>query len=111
MKATRKMSVGYVVRTPGDRGGRVVARIDAPPPATRMTLQEVGDVLGVTKERVRQIENEALRKFCIGVARALIEAGDVTEADLAAMGLEAEHAISEAPDGRVSAGLAASPQR
>lgn len=29
----------------------------------KMTLKEIGDVLGVTRERVRQIEKEALRKF------------------------------------------------
>jgi hypothetical protein len=28
-----------------------------------LTLQEVGDILGITRERIRQIEEEALRKI------------------------------------------------
>lgn len=32
-----------------------------------MTLDEVGQVMGVTRERVRQMEVEALRKFRLRV--------------------------------------------
>lgn len=42
-----------------------------------MTLQEVASELGVTAERVRQIENEALAK----IRKALAEKGD-TGADI-----------------------------
>ena len=43
----------------------------------RMTLEEVGREMGLTAERVRQIENEALAK----IRKALAEKG-VTGADI-----------------------------
>ncbi len=33
------------------------------PSATNFTLQEIADMMGLTKERVRQIEAKALNKF------------------------------------------------
>lgn len=45
--------------------------IDAPAedPSPRMTLEEIGDVMGVTKERVRQIQMRALEKLRYALER------------------------------------------
>ena len=45
--------------------------IDAPAEDTspRMTLEEIGDVMGVTKERVRQIQMRALEKLRYALER------------------------------------------
>jgi DNA-directed RNA polymerase sigma subunit (sigma70/sigma32) len=45
-----------------------------------MTLEQVGAVLGCTRERVRQIEKSALRKL----RRALIKRGILTYSDISA---------------------------
>lgn len=48
-----------------------------------MTLEEVGGVLGVTRERIRQIEVSAIRKFCAGYdpGDEIVIAGVVIELD------------------------------
>ena len=43
------------------------------------TLQEVADELGVSRERVRQIEERALAKLRLGLERAGVDAADVVE--------------------------------
>lgn len=47
------------------------------PRVAPMTLEEVGTVLGVTRERVRQIEAKALRKLRNGLRRRGIELNDL----------------------------------
>lgn len=42
-----------------------------------MTLEEVGEILGITRERVRQIENRALRKAKIYFTKKKMEFEDV----------------------------------
>ncbi len=37
--------------------------LDRPVESSQLTLEQVGDILGVTKERVRQIQNKALEKL------------------------------------------------
>ena len=37
--------------------------LDAPVGAPSLTLEQVGQMIGVTKERVRQIQNKALEKL------------------------------------------------
>jgi RNA polymerase sigma factor (sigma-70 family) len=49
--------------------------LDAPPDRRQLTLEQVGEVIGVTKERVRQIQNRALEKI-----RLAIEGGAPQEA-------------------------------
>jgi len=49
-------------------------------PQDGMTLEQVGAVLGCTRERVRQIEKNALRK----IRRALIKRGILTYSDISA---------------------------
>lgn len=53
----------------------------------KVTLEELGEQLGVTKERVRQIEHKALQKLSDGVLRRAREAADparLTDGGLAA---------------------------
>ena len=38
-----------------------------------MTLEQVGQIIGVTKERVRQIQNKALEKIRIELEESFIE--------------------------------------
>lgn len=45
-------------------------------PYAKMTLDEVGEVLGVTRERVRQIEKSALLKLRIHLERNGMHAED-----------------------------------
>lgn len=53
--------------------------LEAPPDRRQLTLEQVGAVIGVTKERVRQIQNRALEKI-----RLAIEGGQPALADSAA---------------------------
>lgn len=46
-----------------------------------MTLEECGTVLGVTRERVRQIEANALRKLRNGLARKGLQLKDFVGGD------------------------------
>lgn len=41
--------------------------LDAPPDRRQLTLEQVGEVIGVTKERVRQIQNRALEKIKLAI--------------------------------------------
>ena len=38
-----------------------------------MTLEQVGQIIGVTKERVRQIQNKALEKIRVELETAFLE--------------------------------------
>ncbi|MDB5326109.1 MAG: hypothetical protein JWM57_1678, partial [Phycisphaerales bacterium] len=51
---------------------------------TPLTLEQVGRIIGVTKERVRQIQNKALIKI-----RRIIEDGVLKPRDVPATALEA----------------------
>lgn len=62
-KRLLKENVGEVLSTLSDREARVLRMrfgLDSPRP---MTLEEVGQKFGVTRERIRQIEAKALRKL------------------------------------------------
>jgi DNA-directed RNA polymerase sigma subunit (sigma70/sigma32) len=48
--------------------------IGAPAETVPLTLEQVGQIIGVTKERVRQIQNKALAKL-----RATIEGAELPE--------------------------------
>ncbi|MFC5608205.1 sigma factor-like helix-turn-helix DNA-binding protein [Variovorax soli] len=69
--------------------GKPVARKVLEAPVERahstepMTLQEVGEALGVTRERVRQIEERALRKCATLLAERGISA-DILDDELGA---------------------------
>ena len=59
-----------------------------------LTLEEVGKIIGVTKERVRQIQNKALAKI-----RKLMEEGvlrTTTPAEQPAEATEAQEPVAEA---------------
>jgi RNA polymerase primary sigma factor len=58
---------------------------DVPAP---LTLEQVGQIIGVTKERVRQIQNKALEKIRLALEGPLEEALDGRTADLATAGSE-----------------------
>ena len=49
-----------------------------------LTLEQVGQVIGVTKERVRQIQNKALEKIRWALQSANPEAAGEMAADIAA---------------------------
>lgn len=53
-------------------------------PAEPLTLEQVGQVIGVTKERVRQIQNKALEKIKFALQAANPDAAGEMAADLAA---------------------------
>jgi RNA polymerase sigma factor (sigma-70 family) len=53
-------------------------------PAQPLTLEQVGQVIGVTKERVRQIQNKALEKIRSALQAANPEAASDMAADIAA---------------------------
>ncbi len=53
-------------------------------PAEPLTLEQVGQVIGVTKERVRQIQNKALEKIRAALQAANPDAAGEMAADLAA---------------------------
>jgi DNA-directed RNA polymerase sigma subunit (sigma70/sigma32) len=46
-----------------DEGGEIVEHWYDPEANKQYTLQEIAEVMGVSRERVRQIEEEALRKM------------------------------------------------
>ena len=46
-----------------EREQEIVARYYGLAPFVRHTLQEIGDQFGVTRERIRQIKAEALKKI------------------------------------------------
>jgi RNA polymerase sigma factor (sigma-70 family) len=49
-------------------------QLDAPEPDGRvMTLEQVGQIIGVTKERVRQIQNKALEKIRVELETSFLE--------------------------------------
>lgn len=53
-------------------------------PAQALTLEQVGQVIGVTKERVRQIQNKALEKIRTALQAANPDASTEMAADIAA---------------------------
>ncbi|MEY3142266.1 MAG: polymerase sigma factor SigA [Planctomycetota bacterium] len=53
-------------------------------PAQALTLEQVGQVIGVTKERVRQIQNKALEKIRTALQAANPDAATEMAADIAA---------------------------
>ena len=46
-----------------------------------MTLEQVGQIIGVTKERVRQIQNKALEKIRLALEESRKEAGEIAGTD------------------------------
>ncbi len=56
-----------------------------------MSLEEIGEHLGITRERVRQIQNEALIKLKNG----LLEKGYTAHDFLQVLGMKAEHDAEE----------------
>ena len=58
---------------------------DVPAP---LTLEQVGQIIGVTKERVRQIQNKALEKIRLALEGPLEEALEGRSAELATAGSE-----------------------
>ena len=53
------------------------AKKDTPP----LTLEQVGQIIGVTKERVRQIQNKALEKIRLALEESRKEAGEELPGD------------------------------
>jgi DNA-directed RNA polymerase sigma subunit (sigma70/sigma32) len=53
-------------------------------PSQALTLEQVGQVIGVTKERVRQIQNKALEKIRTALQAANPDAATEMAADIAA---------------------------
>jgi RNA polymerase nonessential primary-like sigma factor len=45
-----------------------------------MTLEEIAQIVGVTRERIRQIEAKALRKLRLGLMRSGLTEADALEA-------------------------------
>lgn len=72
--------------------------IDAPPEQQPLTLEQVGQIIGVTKERVRQIQNKALEKIRLTLE---VNAKEKAEAEAEALA-KAEAADAESHGGRVS---------
>ncbi len=66
---------------PAGSAGHAGETTDVPAP---LTLEQVGQIIGVTKERVRQIQNKALEKIRLALEGPLEEALDARSADLAA---------------------------
>ena len=52
-------------------------------PGERFTLEQVGQMIGVTKERVRQLQNKALEKIRLAVETANPAAAKEFAADMA----------------------------
>ncbi|MDX2149046.1 MAG: sigma-70 family RNA polymerase sigma factor [Planctomycetota bacterium] len=62
-----------------------------------MTLEQVGQIIGVTKERVRQIQNKAMEKIRLELEAKFLGNRSAAEAlEAAAAALEAEAAASQA---------------
>ena len=66
----------------GVAGGALGVEADAA--AANLTLEQVGQVIGVTKERVRQIQNKALEKLRAALAEASPESSREMAEDIAA---------------------------
>ena len=64
-------------------GAKDLTPID-PETAQALTLEQVGQVIGVTKERVRQIQNKALEKIRTALQAANPDAATEMAADIAA---------------------------
>ena len=56
-----------------------------------MSLEEIGEHLGLTRERVRQIQNEALKKLKDG----LLERGYTAQDFLQVLGMKADQDVEE----------------
>ena len=49
-----------------------------------MTLEQVGQIIGVTKERVRQIQNKAMEKIRLQLEAGFLGAKQLAEAEMEA---------------------------